>query len=459
MKKDKKNYEINMCSGSILKNMLMFAIPLMFSSMLQLLFNAADIIVVGRFAGDHALAAVGSNTALIGLMTNLFVGLSIGANVLAARLYGAKQKEELNDAVHTAMTLSVISGIILTLIGIPMAKQILTWMHTPAEVLDLAAVYLRIYFSGMTAMMIYNFGGSLLRALGDTRRPLYYLAIAGVMNVVLNLIFVAGFHMSVAGVGIATVISQCFSAFLIVRCLLKEEGELKLELRRLGLVKKELVWILRVGLPAGIQNTIFDISNVVIQSSINIFGAVVVAANSASESIENFVFFSLMAFNQAIMAFVGQNVGGGQIKRVNRGLLTGIVCETVCALSLGALILMFKEPLLGIYSSNPEVIAEGVKRLEIIVFTYPLCGIMDSFVCAMRGMGYSVVPTIVSMLGACGLRLVWLATIFQIEQFHQVTTIYAAYPVTWTITLIAQLICYLIVKKRVERSLETIKTA
>ncbi|MGI6094835.1 MAG: MATE family efflux transporter [Lachnospiraceae bacterium] len=450
-RKSKKKYEIDMCSGSVLKKLLLFAVPLMFSSMLQLLFNAADIVIVGRFAGDNSLAAVGSNTALIGLMTNLFVGLSVGVNVLAARLYGAGEKEELNRAVHTAMLLSMISGVLLTVIGIFMAKKILIWMHAPEDVLELAAVYLRTYFFGMPAMMIYNFGSAVLRAVGDTKRPLYYLSAAGLINLLLNMLFVIVLHLDVFGVGLATVISQSIAAFLMVHCLLKEEGVLKLTPGNLRLDKKELLHILRVGIPAGVQNILYDMSNVVVQASINIFGAVVVAANSAAESIENFVLFGMMAFSQVILSFVGQNIGRGEMKRIGRGVLVGILCSVGAGLLLGGGVLIFGEQLLGLYTSSDDVVREGMIRLQLILLAYPLCGALDGLVSAMRGMGQAFIPTGITLLGVCGLRLIWMATVFQTAAFHRVETIYVVYPISWLVTLCAQFICFIVIKRKVTK--------
>ena len=314
-----------MCSGSIFKKMLMFALPLMCSSILQLLFNAADIVVVGRFAGDNALAAVGSNTALINLLTNLFVGLSIGSNVLTARYYGAKQEKDLKETVHTSMMLSIYSGILLTVIGVVAARQILTWMQAPEEVIGLAELYLRIYFVGMTATMIYNFGSAILRAIGDTKRPLYYLLAAGVVNVVLNLFFVIVCRLGVAGVAIATVISQTISAFLVVRCLMKEQGAIRLELKELRIEKDKLMRILQIGLPAGFQGIVFSLSNVVIQSAINSFGAIAVAGNSAAANIEGFVYMAMNAFYQATISFTSQNFGAKKKDRINKILFAGQV--------------------------------------------------------------------------------------------------------------------------------------
>ena len=302
-----KQYEMDMCSGPILRKMLMFALPLMLSSILQLLFNAADIVVVGKFAGDNSLAAVGSNTALINLLTNLFIGLSIGANVVAARSYGAKTWDDLRDTVHTSMLLSMISGGLLMVLGVIGARQMLIWMQTPEEVLPLATTYLRIYFLGMASTMVYNFGSALLRAVGDTKRPLYFLLCAGVINVVLNLIFVVGFHLDVMGVAIATVISETVSALLVLRCLMKESGGIHLELRALHIHRKKMIQILRIGLPAGFQGVVFALSNVVIQSSVNIFGNIVVAGNSAAANLEGFVYMAMNAFYQTTLSFVSQN--------------------------------------------------------------------------------------------------------------------------------------------------------
>ena len=435
-----KKYEMDMCSGSIFKKMLMFALPLMCSSILQLLFNAADIVVVGRFAGDNALAAVGSNTALINLLTNLFVGLSIGSNVLTARYYGAKQEKDLKETVHTSMMLSIYSGILLTVIGVVAARQILTWMQAPEEVIGLAELYLRIYFVGMTATMIYNFGSAILRAIGDTKRPLYYLLAAGVVNVVLNLFFVIVCRLGVAGVAIATVISQTISAFLVVRCLMKEQGAIHLELKELRIEKDKLMRILQIGLPAGFQGIVFSLSNVVIQSAINSFGAIAVAGNSAAANIEGFVYMAMNAFYQATISFTSQNFGAKKKDRINKILFAGQVY-------------VFGKELLGIYSTSPEVIAAGMVRLQYICKVYFLCGIMDVFVGALRGIGYSIMPMIVSLLGACGLRLLWLATVFQIPQYHTQDIIYLSYPITWVITFTVHALCYIWARKQADKKL------
>lgn len=445
-----KKYEMDMCNGSIYKKMLLFALPLMCSSILQLLFNAADIVVVGRFAGDNALAAVGSNGALINLLTNLFVGLSIGTNVLAARYYGAGQEKELSHTVHTSMLLSLYSGLVLTVIGIVAARQILVWMQAPQEVLELAVIYIRIYFLGMTSVMIYNFGSAILRAVGDTKRPLFYLMSAGVVNVLLNMLFVIIFRMGVAGVALATAISQTISAVLVVRCLIREQGGIHLDLHALHIDQDKIIRILKIGLPAGFQGLVFSLSNVVIQSAVNTFGAIVVAGNSAAANIEGFVYVAMNAFYQATISFTSQNYGAKKYSRINRILFAGEIYAVVTGLILGNLAFAFGRELLGIYSTSTEVIDAGMGRLRIICTTYALCGIMDVLVGALRGIGYSVMPMIVSLLGACGLRLLWIATVFQIPQFHTRSTIYLSYPITWCITLSVHIVCFIWARKKME---------
>lgn len=444
----KKNYEIDMCNGPITGKMLRFALPLMLSSMLQLLFNAADIITVGKFGSEHSLAAVGSNTALINLLTNLFIGLSIGANVLVARFYGAKNGEELNETVHTAMLLSLISGLILTVTGVIFARYFLIWMKTPAEILDLATTYLKIYFLGMPAMMIYNFGSAILRAIGDTKRPLYFLAAAGVINIILNILLVVVFRLDVKGVGIATVISQTVSAILIIRCLAKSNGDIKLELKKLRLSRGKIGAILRIGLPAGLQGSIFSLSNVVIQSSVNIFGPVVVKGNSAAQNLEGFVYFSMNAFHHATLSFTSQNMGAKKYDRLGKILKNGLCLAILFGAGFSGTVILFGRNLLSIYTNDGAAISAGMTRLYIITGTYTLCGIMDVMVGAIRGIGYTVLPTIVSLIGACALRLVWLATVFRIPKFHTINTVYLSYPITWLVTIIAHVICYIIIRKK-----------
>lgn len=449
--KSVKKYEMDMCSGSILKKMLLFSLPLMCSSILQLLFNAADIIVVGNFAGDNSLAAVGANTALINLMVNFFMGFSVGANVLVAGYYGAKREEDLSKTIHTAIMLSIYSGIILTAVGVLFARQLIIMMQTPEEVVELASVYLRIYFCGMTATMLYNFGSAILRAIGDTKRPLYYLMFSGIINVVLNLIFVILLKMDVAGVALATVISQCISAFLVIRCMIKEKGSIHLDIKKLGIDRDKFLRILQIGLPASFQGIVFSLSNVVIQSSVNSFGKIAVAGNSAAANIEGFVYVAMNAFHQSAISFTSQNIGAAKYERVNRILYTAEGCVIVVGLLLGNLASLLGKPLLGLYTSSTEVINSGLKRLNVICSTYALCGMMDVIVGSLRGMGYSVVPMIVSLIGACGLRLVWIFTGFQMEPFHSLTGLYITYPVSWFITFAAHSVCFIVIRKKLKK--------
>jgi len=448
LKKKTKSYEIDMTNGAILPKLLQFAMPLALSSMLQLLFNAADIVVVGRYAGDNALAAVGSCGSLVGLLTNLFIGMSVGANILAARYYGADDKQAIHQTVHTAMTISVLSGIILAIVGVSCARTILVWMQCPDEVIDLAALYLRIYFGGMPAMMVYNFGAALLRAAGDTKRPLYYLTIAGVINVGLNLFFVIVCNMSVDGVGLATVISQCVSAFLVVRCLMGETSAIRLELAKLRIYKDKFVQILKIGLPAGVQGILFSLSNAVIQSSINSFGEVIMAGNSAGGNIESFIYVCVNSIYQANVAFTSQNMGARKYHRVTKIALCSMLCSAVIATVLGCTSAFFGRQLVGIYSTSADVIAAGITRLKIMAVPYALCGLMDVMVGSVRGLGYNIMPMLVSLMGACGIRILWISTIFQLPQFHNINTVYLSYPLSWGITFLSHLVCFIIVYRK-----------
>ena len=437
-----------MCNGSVLPKLLKFSLPLMLSSVLQLLFNAADIIVVGNFASEHSLAAVGSTTALINLITNLFLGLSTSSNVLSANYMGAGDDDRVSKTVHTSLLISVISGLILTVIGIAFTEQMLIWMQTPEEVLDLSAIYLRIYFGGMVAMMIYNFGSALLRSKGDTKRPLYYLAFSGVINIILNLIFVICFNMDVAGVGLATVISQCVSAFLVVRCLYKETDAFHFDFRKLKIDKKIMSKIFSIGIPAGFQGVVFSLSNVVIQSSVNSFGSVVMAGSAAAASIEGFVWVSMNSFSQGALTFTSQNIGAGKYSRVNKIAVIACSCAAVAGLVLGNLAYLFGTFLLGIYDPRPEIIEPGLIRMGLVCVLYFTCGLMDCIVGSIRGMGYAVTPTIVSLLGACGLRILWIFTIFQIPEYHTEFMLFVSYPVSWTITFLVHFICYIFMRRK-----------
>lgn len=442
----KKTYEIDMCSGPLFGKILAFSIPLMLSGILQLLFNAADTVVVGRFAGNTALAAVGSTSSLINLLTNLFIGFSVGANVLVARFYGAKKENEVSNTVHSAILLSMICGVILLILGVTVTRQILVWMGTPEDVLGQAALYMKIYFIGMPVILLYNFGSSILRAIGDTRRPLYYLSAAGVINVVLNLVFVIVLHMGVAGVATATVISQAISAALVIRCLTKLEGGCRLDIRKLRLEKDKTWQIVRIGFPAGLQGVVFSFSNVLIQSSVNSFGSVAMAGNTAAMNLEGFIYIAMNSFHQTAMSFASQNFGAGKQKRINRVLFLCLGMVTVVGLVMGWSAYLFGEPLLSIYSSDQEVIEYGMLRMSVICTTYCLCGIMDVFVGALRGVGYSFMPMVVSLMGACGFRILWIFTIFQYNR--SLLTLYISYPVSWIITAAAHCLCFVIVRKK-----------
>ncbi|MGE4277082.1 MAG: MATE family efflux transporter [Lawsonibacter sp.] len=444
----RKQHYIDMSSGPLWNKILVFALPLMASSMLQLLFNAADVVVVGRFAGKEALAAVGSNIALINLMVNLFVGLSVGTNVVVARDLGAGRQDNVSRSVHTSIALALLSGVVMMIFGVVMVRQLLVWMSSPTDVIELSTIYLRIYFFGMPANLLYNFGAAILRAQGDTQRPLYFLTAAGLINVALNLFFVIVLGMDVDGVAIATVISQYTSAVLVLRCLTKEEGPLHLDLKKLGLEWPVVKRIFQVGLPAGLQGVIFSLSNVVIQSSINSFNdPVIVAGSATSANIEGFVYAAMNAFYQTALTFTGQNYGAGQCRRVDRVLL---LCQAYCmtaGLILGNLAYFFGRELTGIYApGEPEVVAQALIRMSFICCPYLLCGFMDTMVGVLRGIGYSVGPMVVSLVGACGLRLVWVATVFPL--FRSPATLYVSYPVSWAITGMVQLVVFLCVRKR-----------
>lgn len=438
-----------MCNGPLLGKILVFSIPLMLSGILQLLFNAADIIVVGRFAGSTALAAVGSTASLINLMINVFVGLSVGVNVLAARYYGAQKEKDIQDTVHTAIMMAILSGLFLVVLGESASKPMLTLMGTPDDVLDQAALYLRIYFFGMPVLMIYNFGAALLRAVGDTRRPLYFLFAAGAVNVVLNLFFVIQLGMGVDGVAWATVISECVSAGLIIRSLMKENGAMKLHLTKLRIVSGKLTQIVRVGLPAGMQGAIFSISNVLIQSSVNSFGSIAMAGNTASANIEGFVYTAMNAVYQTNLSFTSQNLGGRKYSRINRIMYICLAVVTVVGITLGITAVLAGDLLLGIYSSDAQVLRYGMLRLEIICGTYFLCGIMDCMVGSLRGLGYSVIPMFVSLTGACGFRVLWVFTVF--AAYRSLDVLYLSYPVSWAITAIAHMITFRKIRRKIPR--------
>ncbi len=450
MSEVKKNqYEMDMCNGPLFGKILMFSLPLMLSGVLQLLFNAADIVVVGRFAGSEALAAVGSTSSLINLLVNVFMGLSIGANVMVARYYGAGLKKDLDEMIHTAILTSVVSGIVLVFVGILFAKPALSLMGTPDDVINHSVLYMRIYFCGMPVTMLYNFGSAILRAIGDTKRPLYYLLLAGIINVVLNLFFVIVFYMGVAGVALATVISQVVSATLVVRCLILNDGIVRLDLKRLCIKKDKLFKMVQIGIPAGLQGSMFSISNVLIQSSVNSFGSIAMAGNTAGQNLEGFAYTAMNALHQSAVSFTGQNYGASKYKRI--GIITLICLGSVfvvgVVLSMGIYVL--SPWLLQLYSTDPEVIQYGINRLAVICTTYFMCGMMDVMVGVLRGMGYSIAPMIVSVTGVCAIRVLWIYTVF--ARFRSLKTLYISYPVTWTLTFLVQLIIFLMIYRKLRK--------
>ncbi|MCC2815830.1 MATE family efflux transporter [Lachnoclostridium pacaense] len=445
----KKSYEIDMCNGPLLSKILLFSVPLMMSGILQLLFNAADIIVVGRFAGSSALAAVGSTSSLINLLINVFVGLSVGVNVLVAKYYGGQREKDMSETVHTAVLTSLLSGLFLVILGGVAARPLLHLMGTPDDVLDQAVLYMRIYFLGMPVLMVYNFGAAILRAIGDTRRPLYFLFMAGVVNVALNLFFVIGLGMGVDGVGWATVISEHVSALLVLKSLMEAPGALKLNLRELRIHPKKLKRIVKIGLPAGMQGAIFSISNVLIQSSVNSFGSIAMAGNTASANIEGFVYTAMNAVYQTNLSFTSQNLGGRKYSRINRIMYICLTVVTIVGITLGITAVLAGDLLLGIYSSDAQVLHYGMLRLEIICGTYFLCGIMDCMVGSLRGLGYSIIPMFVSLTGACGFRVLWVFTVF--AAYRSLDVLYLSYPVSWAITAVAHMITFRKIRRKIPR--------
>ncbi len=441
----RRKYEINMCEGSIIKNIMLFAIPLVLSGMLQLLYNAADIVVVGRFAGSASLAAVGSTGSIINLFINVFVGLSIGVNVIMSRAFGANDRNNASKTSHTAIALGFLSGIIVLLLGVILSKAMLAAMDTPADVIDLSTLYLRIYFLGAPANMVYNFGSGILRAMGDTRRPLYFLTASGIVNVLLNLFFVIKLKMDVAGVALATIISQYISAILVLNCLKDIEG--MFEFKKLKIHKKALTDILKTGLPAGVQSVLFALSNVIIQSAINSFGSIAMAGNAAAGNVEGFVYIAMNAFHHAIITFNGQNLGGGNISRIKKGLPTATVMVSLTGILLSTVVILLAPMLLGFYSTDPAVIEMGILRMKYVCTTYFLCGIMEVVTGAMRGLGYSIAPMVVSLLGACVFRIIWIYTIFNAIPTYGM--LYVSYPVSWAITSAAHFVCYASISKKV----------
>jgi len=456
MSRSSARYEMDMTTGPILPNMIRFAIPLMFSSVLQLLYNAADMVVVGRFSGSTSLAAVGATGAITSLLVNLFLGLSVGANVTVAQHYGAGRQLDVSQSVHTTVALSLAGGLVIGVTGVLLARPLLTMMATPEDVIDHSVLYMRIYFAGMPFNLGYNFCAAILRAVGDTKRPLYYLTIAGLVNVLLNLLFVIVFRMGVAGVALATVISQVISMVLVMICLMHSDGSIRLDLKKLRIHKDKALHILRVGLPAGLQSCMFSISNTLIQSSINSFGSAAMAGNTAAGNIESFVSTPLSAFYQATMSFTSQNYGARKPERLSRIAWCGVLLVVSIGLTLGRVVLYFGAPLLGIYTSDPAVIEWGLGRMRIMGWLSFLNATSDIFVGEMRGMGNSVFPMFVSIMCICVFRVFWILTVF--AAFPTQTVLYASYPISWALSACIQFVCFMIHKNKVVRRM-TAETA
>ena len=450
MTQTKKKYEMDMVNGNIFLKIIRFSIPLALMGMLQLFYNAADLIVVSNFGGDNdALGAVGSTGSIINLLVNLFIGLSVGTNVVVARCFGAKKHDQISDVVHTSILTSFIIGVLLGLFGFIFARPLLKLMNND---LDLSVLYLKIYFIGMPFNLVYNFAASILRAVGDTKRPLYYLTISGLANVLFNLVFVIVFKMSVAGVALATVISQVISCILILIALFKSNECYKLRLSKLRINKKALIEITKIGLPAGIQSSIFSISNVLIQSSVNMFGPVVMNGNSAAASVEGFVYTAMNSVYHASLAFMGQNVGAKNTKNIKKVTFYSLIIVCLVSISLGSILFISGQQVLKIYTDIPEEIAVGYIRLHYLCLPYFLCGIMDVMVGCLRGLGYSTLPMIVSIVGVCGFRIFWILVIFynytDFKNIEDLNVLYISYPISWIITFLAHFGCYIYASKK-----------
>lgn len=435
-----------MCNGTIMDKLISFSFPLMLTSILQLMFNAVDIIVVGRFSGSQSLAAVGSTTALINIFTNLFIGISLGANVLAARYYAAGRDKEMSEAVHTAVFLALISGLIMAVVGVGASRFALTLMGTPDDVIDLSVLYMRIYFMGMPFFMLYNYGAAILRAVGDTKRPLFYLIAAGLANVVLDLLLVIVIPLNVAGVAVGTVASQMVSCILVLRCLYRTEGSYQLRFSRLTIKSEHLKMIFQVGVPAGIQSTVINFSNALLQSSVNSFGSTAMAGYTAANNIIGFLYSAVNAVTQACMSFTSQNYSVGKPKRMDRVLVNCIILTVSVSAAMGIGAYAFGGQLLKIYTSEADVIRCGLEVLSITTVPYFLCGIMDPFPGAMRGMGHSGVPMILSVIGTVGTRIVWVYLLF--PHHRSLYFLFISYPASWILTIIMQAVCFYFVRKQ-----------
>ncbi|MDY5934116.1 MAG: MATE family efflux transporter [Oscillospiraceae bacterium] len=440
-----------MVNGSIMDKMISFALPLMLSGILQLLFNAVDIIVVGRFSGSQSLAAVGSTSSLINMLTNLFIGISLGANVLAARFYAAGKHKEMSETVHTAIATAFVSGVIMIFVGILLSRPALELMDTPSDVIELSTLYIRIYFLGMPFFMLYNYGAAILRAVGDTKRPLIFLVISGVVNACLNMLLVIVFHLDVAGVAIATVISQVISCVLVIGCLYKTDAVYRLRFKKLRINRKYLVQIFRIGIPAGLQSTLISFSNVLLQSSVNSFGSIAMAGYTAANNILSFLYMAANAVTQACMSFTSQNFGARKPKRMDRVIIDGMILQFVICLILGTLAYVFGSQISSIYTDNSDVIKCSVEILALTTIPYFLCGIMDAWPGIIRGMGRSTVPMILCIIGTVGVRILWIFFFF--PHHRTLRYLFISYPVSWIATIIMQLAYFFIIRKEIHREL------
>ncbi len=448
---------VDMTSGNLFKNILMFSFPIILSGLLQLLYNATDLVVCGQFGSDNSVGAISATNSLINLITQLFMGLSVGANVLMARCFGANLQEKGQKIAYTSMIMSAIFGVILGVFGVFCSGYFLVWMDTPDAIIDLSTQYLRIYFIGAPFSLIYNFGASLLRAVGDTKRPFYFLAVSGLFNVAFNLFFVIVCKMDVAGVALGTILSQAISAGCVVVCLMRNKGFFHFKFKEMRFYKNEAIEIARVGLPAGLQGAIFSLSNVVIQSSVNALGEVVVAGNGAACSIEGFVFVTMSSVSQACIAFVSANYGAGNWQNIKKAVWYSASFVCMFGIYFGSLVAVFAKPLLSIYLTSPEAIEAGCSRLLIIGFTYFICGLMDAMAYAIRGVGYSLLPTIVSLLGACGLRILWVYTAFKIDSLHSLQGLSISYPLSWVVTFAVHLLVFILVYIKKKKYYEKVK--
>lgn len=445
MKTAKRN-EIDMTHGPMGVNILHFAIPFMFASIMNLLFNAADVIVVGKFAGDHAQAAVTSTTSLINLLINVFLGLGVGVNVVVAQALGGGEKSRVNSVVHTAVAVGLVSGTFLTVVGEVFAPVLLRLMGSPDSIIGLSTVYLRFYFLGLPGALVYSFGSALLRARGDTKRPMYYLTLAGAINLLLNLIFVISFHWDVAGVAIATAISKWVSALLVVRCLTHESGMMHLDLHELRIDWTALKQIARIGLPAGLQSSLFSLSNVTIQSAVNSMGDVVMAGSGAAANIGTFVYTTANAFYQSSITFTSQNRGAGKPERIDRAYRWNLLFAILFPTITGFAAFVAGPWLLSIYTNNPEVIAQGMIRMRIVTISYGLCGMMEVSIGVMRGLGRSVLSMVISLVATCAFRIAWVATVF--AAVGTAESLFACFPVSWVVAIVVFGLCILVIRPK-----------